>query len=179
MTDLPPGIHGFHIHETGSTDQGCAAAGAHYNPMQMSHGGPNDMIRHIGDLGNIQTPVISIIISGYWKKINYLQKEVFFLPIIALFFEIRQSLKTILKLKKIQESGPTPINVLDSTASLSGNFSIIGRSVVIHEKPDDLGKGGTEDSLKTGSAGARIACGVIGNFLNSKNAPTNIIKTFQ
>lgn len=40
--------------------------------------------------------------------------------------------------------------------------SVIGRSVIVHENVDDLGKGGHELSLSTGNAGGRIACGVIG-----------------
>lgn len=39
---------------------------------------------------------------------------------------------------------------------------IYGRSVVIHDKPDDLGLGKDKESLKTGNAGKRIACAVIG-----------------
>jgi len=34
--------------------------------------------------------------------------------------------------------------------------------VVIHAGKDDLGKGGDEGSLKTGNAGGRVACAVIG-----------------
>jgi Cu-Zn family superoxide dismutase len=41
-------------------------------------------------------------------------------------------------------------------------IQVIGRSIVIHADPDDKGKGGHDDSLKTGHAGKRIASGVIG-----------------
>ena len=50
----------------------------------------------------------------------------------------------------------------DSMVHLFGAYSVIGRSCVLHKKTDDLGLGGDAESLKTGNAGARIACGVIG-----------------
>ncbi|KAE8723190.1 Superoxide dismutase [Hibiscus syriacus] len=45
---------------------------------------------------------------------------------------------------------------------LTGPNSIIGRAVVVHADPDDLGKGGHELSKSTGNAGGRVACGIIG-----------------
>jgi Cu-Zn family superoxide dismutase len=59
-------------------------------------------------------------------------------------------------------NGKANVDIRDSKMTLMGPDSIIGRSVVVHEKADDLGRGGTEESKKTGSAGGRPACGVIG-----------------
>lgn len=51
--------------------------------------------------------------------------------------------------------------MVDSNISLFGPYSIIGRSLVVHAGTDDFGKGGHADSLKTGNAGGRAACGVM------------------
>ena len=40
--------------------------------------------------------------------------------------------------------------------------SIVGRMIIVHADRDDLGKGGDAESLKTGNAGKRVGCGVIG-----------------
>jgi len=53
-------------------------------------------------------------------------------------------------------------NVSDALVKLNGPDSVIGRSFVIHHGIDDLGKGGAYDSKKTGAAGPRLACCVIG-----------------
>jgi len=58
--------------------------------------------------------------------------------------------------------GVAKIDVTDSQISLNGKLSVVGRTMVVHADPDDLGKGGHELSPTTGNAGARVACGVIG-----------------
>uniref|UniRef100_A0A646QCB9 Superoxide dismutase [Cu-Zn] n=1 Tax=Hemiscolopendra marginata TaxID=943146 RepID=A0A646QCB9_9MYRI len=116
ITGLRNGDHGFHVHEFGDNTNGCLSAGAHFNPNCCEHGGPDDQVRHLGDLGNVTA----------------------------------------------DGSGVAKIEICDKQITLTGPNSIIGRTMVVHADPDDLGRGGHELSKTTGNAGARVACGVIG-----------------
>lgn len=56
VNSAPSGLHGFHIHETGSCQNRGNAAGGHFNPDQVKHGKliVDGFARaHAGDLGNI------------------------------------------------------------------------------------------------------------------------------
>ena len=59
---LPPGLHGFHVHEKGdcSAPDG-TSAGGHFNPHGSPHGSPlgAEPARHAGDLGNLISSGVS------------------------------------------------------------------------------------------------------------------------
>ena len=54
------------------------------------------------------------------------------------------------------ENGKATYEQVDSSISLNGEHSIVGRAIIVHAGEDDL------ISQPTGDAGARVACGVIG-----------------
>lgn len=56
LTNLPPGSHGFHIHEKGACSPTFEAAGGHFNPTGVSHGFESHAGPHLGDLPNIRVP---------------------------------------------------------------------------------------------------------------------------
>jgi Cu-Zn family superoxide dismutase len=54
LTGLPPGKHGFHIHEKGDmSSPDLMSTGGHFNPHGHPHGGPTTSPVHAGDFGNI------------------------------------------------------------------------------------------------------------------------------
>ena len=53
-------------------------------------------------------------------------------------------------------AGKAHLELTDNMMTMSGENSILGRGVIVHEKADDL------KSQPTGDAGGRLACGVIG-----------------
>lgn len=142
---LKEGVHGFHIHEhpikkeyINEMKKGkkvkdlCKTLGGHFNPFKTNHGSYRyNTERHAGDL-----------INNLYVKTNGIVYLTFLDPLISLY------------------------KCCDNC--------IINKSVVIHDKYDDEGLPGLiakmnnkplneneKESLKTGNAGKRIACGNI------------------
>ncbi len=68
----------------------------------------------------------------------------------------------------VDGKGIAKYTIHDNVIKLRGSrANIIGRSLIIHADPDDCGLGGDEESLKTGNAGKRIACAIIGYAKNT------------
>lgn len=61
-------------------------------------------------------------------------------------------------------SGNATLDLTDNVLALDGPNSIVGKAVIVHEKPDDY-------SQPTGNAGGRIACGVITTAGGTAAAP--------
>jgi len=59
----------------------------------------------------------------------------------------------------INENGTCDMEFVSYKLTLN---ELIGRSLVIHSKQDDLGHGGNTESLITGNSGSRLCCGIIG-----------------
>ncbi len=53
LTGVPPGVHGFHVHDKGDCGDNGNAAGGHFNPATTSHGAPSGDPHHAGDFGNV------------------------------------------------------------------------------------------------------------------------------
>jgi Cu-Zn family superoxide dismutase len=57
LSDLTPGVHAIHIHETGKCDPpDFKSAGGHFNPTSKKHGIVDPEGMHAGDLPNLSVP---------------------------------------------------------------------------------------------------------------------------
>lgn len=52
-------------------------------------------------------------------------------------------------------------------------YDLYGRTIIVHEDQDDLGKGTHTDSHTTGHSGARIACGIFGRVICTHRVKTH------
>ena len=72
---------------------------------------------------------------------------------------------------KTDERGNGYLATEDERISLFGANSVLGRSVVVHQLEDDLGRGDGEESTISGNSGTALACGIIGLCDKFKNMP--------
>lgn len=61
----------------------------------------------------------------------------------------------------VNSDGTCEFYFLDDLIKLSGDHSVIGRSILIHAEKDDLGQSGDIESKKTGHSGHRLFYGII------------------
>lgn len=112
---------------------------------------------HIHEYGDESEGCKSL--GGHWNPKNHTHG--------CMFLDVKPKMKShagdMINNITPDEKGRFKFSYVDPRISLRGNInkSIIGRSVVIHDKEDDLGLGGNKESLKTGNAGKRLACAII------------------
>lgn len=68
LTGVPPGVHGFHIHEKGDCGDNGNAAGSHFNPAGTAHGSPNADPHHAGDFGNVTSDDAGVVRTTFTTR---------------------------------------------------------------------------------------------------------------
>jgi Cu-Zn family superoxide dismutase len=104
------------------------------NPHNKTHGAPEDEERHVGDLGNFKT-------DGQGNAQGSVSDKL---------------------IKLIGSESVIGVRSITTAIRTEIELTLLQRTIVVHGGTDDLGKGGHEESKKTGNAGPRPACGVIG-----------------
>jgi len=70
VSNLPPGVHGFHIHAVGKCEApDFKSAGGHFNPEGKKHGWDNPEGHHAGDLQNLTVDAqgkakVKLVVTG-------------------------------------------------------------------------------------------------------------------
>jgi Cu-Zn family superoxide dismutase len=65
LRNVPPGVHGFHIHQNGDCGDNGNAAGGHFNPTNMPHAAPEAQSHHAGDFGNVTADASGVVSTSF------------------------------------------------------------------------------------------------------------------
>ncbi len=132
LMNLPPGGHGFHVHERGLCEPpNFQSAGEHLNPTGAQHGYDNQQGPHVGDLPNLFANEEGQALAEFYSE------------------------HLTLRPQQTAKSGQQTTGQA-SGGNAAGPFTLLtqaGTAIVVHANPDDY--------RNMASAGGRIACGVI------------------
>ncbi|MDA8580408.1 superoxide dismutase family protein [bacterium] len=175
ITGLTDGEHGFHIHRYGDLTDGCTSACEHFDPQTQLL--ESKLAEWVDALD---------LLTGGGGGFDAGQERVIYVGRSRFPHSEKQILKQISKISnqlsrrhhggldtRVRHFGDLG-NITSSDGVAEGElflakgildnsrYGILGRMIIVHADRDDLGEGGDEESLKTGNAGKRLACGVIG-----------------
>ncbi|WKX93266.1 hypothetical protein Q1695_010924 [Nippostrongylus brasiliensis] len=144
---LSPGLHGFHVHQYAY--QPPKFAFLFWSPFNKTHG-----------------PVCDPKVCASISTNGCISAGPHFNPFNKTHGGPKDEVRHVGDLGNVEAGadGVAHFEITDHMVKIHGVNTVVGRSLVVHAGTDDLGKGvgeKKEESLKTGNAGARSACGVI------------------
>ncbi len=68
LSGVPPGVHGFHVHDKGDCGDNGTAAGGHFYPTAAPHGAPEATSHHAGDFGNVTADANGVVSARFTTR---------------------------------------------------------------------------------------------------------------
>jgi len=152
----PNTIHAIHIHEYGNLSKGCHSAGGHYNPKNVDHGFEAPY-KHVGDLINNLKSDSKGNVKGYFNDSMVKVKDVIGRAIVIHDLADDYGLQGVLVNNSLIPYKCLSLSTLQKLVIDRGYYkrSNLPRKETLIRKLNS-------ESLKTGNAGGRMACAIIG-----------------
>ena len=152
----PNTVHAIHIHEYGNLSEGCHSSGSHYNPKNVNHGFEAPY-KHVGDLINNLHSDSAGTVKGYFNDSMVKVKDVIGRAIVIHDLADDYGLQGVLVNDSVIPYKCLSLPILQKLVIDRGYYkkSNLPRKNILIKKLN-------AESLKTGNAGGRMACAIIG-----------------